>query len=87
MIDIITISSKGQVVIPKSLREEAGLNKQDKLLVLSDNGKIILEKISKKEVKEKMSDLLDFFSKQFKEKGITRTDVEKEIEAVRKQNA
>ena len=74
MIDIITISSKGQVVIPKSLREEAGLNKQDKLLVLSDNGKIILERISKKEVKEKMSDLLDFFSKQFKEKGITRTD-------------
>ena len=84
MIDIISISSKGQIVIPKSLREEAGLSRKDKLLVVSDKGKIILEKISKKQVKEKMFNLLDYFSEKFKEKGITKAEIEKEIKAVRK---
>lgn len=84
MIDIITISSKGQVVIPRKLREEAGLDKKDKLIVVSDKNKIILEKISKKEVEEKMRDLLDYFAEKFKEKGITESDIGEEIKAVRK---
>ena len=79
MIDIITISSKGQIVLPKKLREEAGLEKQDKLLVFNENGKIVLERISKKEVKEKMFDLLDYFTNKFKEKQITEKDIEKEV--------
>ena len=83
MIDVITISSKGQIVIPKKLREDAGLDKQDKLLAISDGNKIILEKISKKEAKEKMIGLMDYFSKEFKKNGITRDDVLKEIKDYR----
>lgn len=86
MIDIVTISSKGQVVLPKNLRKEAGLNRNDKLLVISDEGKIILEKISAKEIKKKMTGLLDYFSDKFEEQSITKEDIEKEIQAARKKN-
>lgn len=83
MIDIVTISSKGQVVIPKRLRKEAGLNSQDKVLVMSDEGKIVLEKISKNEVRRKMFDLLEYFTEKFAERGIRRENVVREIQAVR----
>jgi len=86
MIDIVTISSKGQVVLPKNLRKEAGLDRNDKLLVVSGEGKIVLEKISAKEVEKKMTGLLDYFSSKFEEQGITKEDIEKEIRAVRKKN-
>ena len=86
MIDIVTISSKGQVVIPKKLRKEAGLNSQDRVLIMSDEGKIVLEKISKDEARRKMFDLIDYFTEKFEEKGITRADIEKEIQIVRRKN-
>ena len=87
MIDITTVSSKGQIVIPKDVREKAGLYKNDKLLILSEDGKIVLEKISKKDTKEKMLNLLDYFTKEFKKKGISQSDLALEIKATRKQNA
>lgn len=87
MIDITTISSKGQVVIPKGLREKAGLVEHDKLLVISDKDKIVLEKISEKESNEKKLDLLTYFAEQFRERGLTKQDVEKEIVKVRNRHA
>lgn len=84
MIDIATISSKGQIVIPKKVREEAGLAEQDKVLIISEKNKIILEKISEEEARKNLRELMDYFREKFKEAGITRDDVKKEIEAVRK---
>ena len=55
MIDIVTMSSKGQIVIPKKLRKEANLDSQDKFLVMGDKDKIVLERISKKEIRKKIS--------------------------------
>jgi len=34
-----------------------------------------------------MLSLFDYFSKKFKEKGITKEDIEREIKAVRRKNA
>ncbi len=84
MIDIVNISSKGQIVIPKNLREEAGLARRDKVLVVSDKGRIVLEKISEEQVKSRMLNLLDYFAEKFKEKGVTRKDIKKEVSAARK---
>lgn len=42
---ITKISSKGQVVIPAEMRK--GLHKGDKLLVIQDDGRIIMKKASK----------------------------------------
>ena len=45
----VTVSSKGQIVIPKKIREMLGLTKGNKLKVFQENKKIIL--IAEPEVK------------------------------------
>jgi AbrB family looped-hinge helix DNA binding protein len=39
---VVTLDSRGQIVLPKDLREKAGLEKGDKLMVVSceDEGKV-----------------------------------------------
>ncbi len=87
MIDVVTISSKGQIVIPKKVREEAGLAEQDKLLVVSDREQIILKKVSKERARKKLRALLDYMAKKFEEKDITEENIQGEIRAVRNEKA
>ncbi len=42
--DIIKVSSKGQVVIPREVRRKLGVKGGEKLLVLTRNGDILLRK-------------------------------------------
>jgi AbrB family looped-hinge helix DNA binding protein len=42
-LNVITLSGKGQVVIPKEIRQKYNLKKGDRLLVREASGKIILE--------------------------------------------
>jgi AbrB family looped-hinge helix DNA binding protein len=77
--EIITLSSKGQFVIPRDIREEMGLNQKDRFLLLHDKDNIILKKIKKEEVKEEMNMILKGFSDTIKQKGIRKSDIEEEI--------
>ena len=45
--DMVKISSKGQIVIPKCVREKLGLQVGEKLLVVSRDGEILLRKTKK----------------------------------------
>ena len=42
--DIIKVSSKGQVVIPREVRKKLGVKSGEKLLVLTRDGDILLRK-------------------------------------------
>lgn len=42
--DIIRVSSKGQIVIPREIREKLGVKGGEKLLVLTCDGDIVLRK-------------------------------------------
>jgi AbrB family looped-hinge helix DNA binding protein len=42
--DIIKVSSKGQIVIPREVRKKLGVKAGEKLLVLTRNGDILLRK-------------------------------------------
>lgn len=44
MIDAVTVSSRGQIVIPERVREELDIEEGMKLVLIQDNDKIILEK-------------------------------------------
>ncbi|MBI1973169.1 AbrB/MazE/SpoVT family DNA-binding domain-containing protein [Candidatus Woesearchaeota archaeon] len=86
-IEITRVTSKGQVVIPQGIREEAGLREGEKLLVYDLDGTIILKRIKNiDKVKN-----IDMFEKTFASlwktaatRGITRKDVAREIEHYRK---
>ncbi|MBU0979715.1 MAG: AbrB/MazE/SpoVT family DNA-binding domain-containing protein [Nanoarchaeota archaeon] len=83
MMDVITMSSKGQFVIPRNIREEMGIEKQDKFIIVHDDDSILLKKIKKQEINKKMTRLLDSFSQKFQEAGITLDDVKTEIKKAR----
>ncbi len=42
--DVIKLSSKGQIVIPREIRKKLGLKDGEKLLVLTCDGDIVLRK-------------------------------------------
>ncbi|MBI2576842.1 AbrB/MazE/SpoVT family DNA-binding domain-containing protein [Candidatus Woesearchaeota archaeon] len=84
MIDIATVSSKGQIVIPMKMREEIGLHQNDKLVLLSEKDTIVVKKLKEDELKSRMRKMLDMFSDGFKKHGISQHDIREEITALRK---
>jgi len=42
--DMVKVSSKGQIIIPKEVRERLGVRTGEKLLVVSRDGEILLRK-------------------------------------------
>ena len=51
---IITVGERGQITIPKTIREKEGLKKKDKVIVKLEDDKIVVEKIMPKKEKEKL---------------------------------
>lgn len=47
-----TVSSRGQVVIPKSLRQELHLDKGDSLLIVRKGDSLILKKLTLEDIAE-----------------------------------
>ena len=60
IIKTINVSEKGQIVIPTEMREVAGIEQGDKLILMQEDGKIMMQKVEKvsKEIKEDFKDLL-----------------------------
>ena len=84
MIEVVNLSSKGQLVIPKNMREEMRLNQKDKFVLVNDKDTIIMKRLQEEEIKFRMKSLMKELTKGFNEKGITKEDLRKEIKSVRK---
>ncbi|MBS3157112.1 AbrB/MazE/SpoVT family DNA-binding domain-containing protein [Candidatus Woesearchaeota archaeon] len=84
MIEVVNLSSKGQLVIPKNMREEMRLNQKDKFVLVNDKDTIIMKRLQEEEIKFRMNSLMKELTKEFNEKGITKEDLRKEIKSVRK---
>jgi antitoxin PrlF len=50
--DIIKVSSKGQIVIPKAVREKLGVKAGERLLVVSRGKEILLQKAKEMSIEE-----------------------------------
>lgn len=48
-----TLTSKGQITIPKEIREKLELKKGDKLVLVEKDGNVILRKVSLEEIRQK----------------------------------
>ena len=84
MIDLATVSSKGQVVIPRRMRAGLGFSKNTKLILVSDKEAILMKKISESNIQVRMRKLLDTFSEKFKKEGINEIDIKREIQSYRR---
>jgi AbrB family looped-hinge helix DNA binding protein len=53
---IVSVGERGQVTIPKELRDEEGIKPKDKILFQRKNGKNIFKKVkSKKEIEKELA--------------------------------
>ncbi|MEE8167665.1 MAG: AbrB/MazE/SpoVT family DNA-binding domain-containing protein [Candidatus Hydrothermarchaeales archaeon] len=84
MAEVVSVSSKGQIVIPKEIRDAMGIVKGEKFAVISDRDAILLKRLKDSDLKKRMYKLLDYFSDKFGEAGITKSDIEKEIAEARR---
>ncbi|KCZ70693.1 looped-hinge helix DNA binding domain, AbrB family [Candidatus Methanoperedens nitroreducens] len=82
-IDMVTISSKGQIVIPKKILKALGLKEQDKLLIFSKGENILLKKIKPEMLEKSLREILMPVRKEAEARGLTEKDVEEEIKAYR----
>ena len=83
MLDVITMSSKGQFVIPIEIREDMRLERKDKFVIVHDKESILLKRISKEEANKAMIKLMNDMSDKFAKAKIKSSDIEKEIKKAR----
>jgi len=74
--------SKGQIVVPKSLREELGLDIGELFAMFGDEDTIILKRIDMPSKKD-FDEILAWGERYSKDKEITRKDLEKAISETR----
>jgi antitoxin PrlF len=76
------VTSKGQVTIPKELRDELNLREGSRLAFYhNDRGEVVIAKASN----IAFNQLARQFGKVLNEKGITQEDIEKELAIVREE--
>jgi AbrB family looped-hinge helix DNA binding protein len=80
--EVTTISEKGQVVIPQSIRKEVGIKPKNKFLVYGRGDTIIMKKLELPDLKKEWDDIFKMMDK--KDLKITEEEILKEIAAVRK---
>ncbi len=81
-IELTKISSKGQIVIPKSIREKMKLMEGETISVMGKDDMIILKKVEIPKIKT-WNDVAKPFRNVVKKSGITREDLDNIIFEVR----
>lgn len=76
---IIKMSEKGQLVVPKEIREEGNFQASDRFVAVPVEDGIIFKKIEL-DVKEEFEKLQGEVKKRFAEKGVKKKDVEEAVE-------
>ena len=80
--ELTTMSSKGQVVIPAAIRQEMGLFDGSKLMVLTDGDNMLLKPLRKPRL-QAFQALIKRSRQYAKEAGLKKKDVAKALKKVR----
>ena len=79
MTSIVTMSSKGQIVVPKGLREELGMDSGTNFVIVGKDDTLILKKIEVPESDEVFKKVHKFGTELAKRKGWKEKDFIKKI--------
>lgn len=80
--DVTAVSSKGQIVLPKTIREYLKIDSGTKLMVFSDGDCILLKPIPAPDISE-FRGLMDAAADWAQSVGMTEADVSDAIKTVR----
>lgn len=81
--EVTTISEKGQVVIPQSIRKELGIKPRTKFLVFGRGDTVIMKKLELPDVKKEWAEIFKIMDK--KGLKLSEEEIQKEIVAERKE--
>jgi AbrB family looped-hinge helix DNA binding protein len=84
-LEITSMSTKGQIVIPNEIRNELNVSAGTKFVVMTDGKNILLKPIEKPKIDE-FRDLLKQSQKIAKDAGFKKSDLPKLIKQVRSEN-
>ena len=82
-IEITSVSSRGQVVIPQSLRDKLKIHEGEKFVIVGEDNTIVLKKLEMPSFSG-IDKLLKKTREFAKQKGLKETDVEESIREARK---
>jgi bifunctional DNA-binding transcriptional regulator/antitoxin component of YhaV-PrlF toxin-antitoxin module len=85
MVEIIKISKEGKIILPREVRKEIGLTGDERYVLVTDQGDIILKRVNKdrERIQRDIQDLLEEFHVAFKKAKVKPKDVEAAIREVR----
>ncbi|MGD0449944.1 MAG: AbrB/MazE/SpoVT family DNA-binding domain-containing protein [Candidatus Bathyarchaeia archaeon] len=83
-LEVTTMSEKGQVVIPQSIRKELGIKPRTKFLVYGRGDTVIMKKLELPDLKKEWEDLFKLMDQ--KQLKISDKEIQKEIAEARKEN-
>jgi AbrB family looped-hinge helix DNA binding protein len=81
---VTTISEKGQVVIPQSIRKELGIKPKTKFLVFGKGDTVIMKKLELPDMKKEWNEIFKVMDK--KNLKISEEEIQKEVAEVRKRH-
>jgi len=74
--EMVTVSSRGQIAIPAGVRDSMNLEKGSKLLVVSEGDTILLRKIDESAVEASLEDVLKPMWAEARKEGVDKKNVE-----------
>ena len=84
-IDVVTLSSRGQVSIPAEIRRELDLEEGTKLQVLSKDDNILLKKVDESFVERSLAEVLEPMWQEAAVAGLDEGDAEDIIDEHRRE--
>jgi AbrB family looped-hinge helix DNA binding protein len=81
---VTTISEKGQIVIPQSIRKELGIKPKTKFLVYGKGDTVIMKKLELPDMKKEWNEIFKVMDK--KNLQLSESEIQKEVAETRKQN-
>ncbi|MBI4450348.1 AbrB/MazE/SpoVT family DNA-binding domain-containing protein [Candidatus Woesearchaeota archaeon] len=82
-IELTTLSSRGQIVIPQSVRDELGLKEGETFAVMGSEDTVVLKKVSMPSAKEFFERLHSWGAKFSARKGLKEADLQATIKRTR----
>lgn len=84
-VEVTSLSSKGQVVIPNNIRKKMGISIGTKLLVLTDGSNLLLKPVQAPKL-ETFKKLINESRRAISKKRVKKSDIPKIIKRVRNEN-
>lgn len=82
--ELVKMSSKGQLVVPRDIREEMGFSASDRFISFPVKDGVIFKKVKMPNIKEEFNSLTKEIEKQFKKDKISKKDVDEAVKWARR---